>query len=65
MAAPTNGSGIDFGKLEANQAKQAEQQEKLMEFQSRVNFENTTTQAKSTLLKGNDDVLRSIANQLK
>ncbi len=64
-AGAVSGNAIDFAKLEANQAKQMEQQTKMQEFQQKVNFQNTTMTAISTMLKGNDDVLRSIANSLK
>ena len=51
--------------IEPDPAEGIAAQMKMQEFQQNVNFQNTTMTAISTMLKGNDDVLRSIANSLK
>ena len=51
--------------LEAMHAKNLKDQQAMQMFQMQVNADNTRTTALSTLIKGNDDVLRSIANSLK
>ncbi len=52
-------------RLEQMHAKNMADSAKMQEFQMKVNADNTRTTALSTLIKGNDDVLRAIANSLK
>ena len=55
----------DFAKMEENRKKDLETQLIMQEIQRKTTAQNTTMTALSTLQKGNDDVLRSIANSLK
>lgn len=64
-AKPPATGAPDIGALKEQHAQQMRDNIEMQKFQMQVNADNTKTTAMSTLIKGSDDVMRAIANQLK
>lgn len=67
VAAPQGGGQgqVDIGQVKANAEKDFQQQLALLDLQRQISSQNTLMQALTTIEKGKDDVLKSIANNMK
>ena len=55
----------DYNTIKDNANKDFQQQLQLLDLQRQISAQNTLMQALTTIEKGKDDVLKSIANNLK
>ena len=67
MAAPTNQTPAnpDIAQAKADAAADKKFQLDMLSLQREITSQNTTMNALSSIQKGNDDVLRAMANNLK
>lgn len=65
VQAPQGGGQVDIGQVKANAEKDFQQQLALLDLQRQISSQNTLMQALTTIEKGKDDVLKSIANNMK
>lgn len=65
VAAPQGGGQVDIGQVKQNAEKDFQQQLALLDLQRQISSQNTLMQALTTIEKGKDDVLKSIANNMK